>query len=230
MKHFLYLFFSILTLSSCSQSAKENTVDVATFEKGIAETGIQILDVRTAEEFKTGHIKNALQANYNNIKEFKERVQYLNKNQPIYIYCLSGVRSEYAMSELKEMGFTKLYHLKGGINAWKRSNKPLEGITKTTQLTQVEFQQKITADNLVLVDFGADWCPPCIKMKPILTEVLQAVPQAKLLNVDGGVDLQLMEQFKVEALPVFIIFKNGQQVWRKQGVVSAEELKLALTK
>ncbi|HPH24499.1 MAG TPA: thioredoxin family protein [Chitinophagaceae bacterium] len=39
-----------------------------------------------------------------------------------------------------------------------------------------------------------------------------------------------MEQFKVDALPVFIIFKNGQQVWRKQGVVSAEELKLALTK
>jgi len=70
------------------------------------------LDVRTAEEFKTGHIKNALQANYNNTKEFKERVQYLNKDQPIYIYCLSGVRSEYAMSELKEMGFTKLFHLK----------------------------------------------------------------------------------------------------------------------
>lgn len=224
----LFIIFSLIALTSCAQK-NNNTINVTEFDKGIQNNNVQILDVRTAAEFRSGHIKNALQANYNNTQEFKERTQHLDKNKPIYIYCLSGVRSAYAMEDLKAMGFNNLYHLKGGINAWKQNNKPVEGATTTTQMTELEYQQFIAKNGIVLVDFGADWCPPCVKMKPIITEVLNKNAAVKLLNVDGGRDLHLMEKQKVEVLPVFIIYKNGKEVWRKQGIVSAEELTKYLT-
>jgi thioredoxin-like negative regulator of GroEL len=67
-------------------------------------------------------------------------------------------------------------------------------------------------------------------MKPIIADVLKAMPQVKLVNVDGGNDVDLMKKYEVEALPVFIIYKDGKQIWRKQGIVSADELKTQLTK
>lgn len=221
-KNFFSLVLSTIAFVGCAQN--KNTVNVIDFEKGIQSNNVQILDVRTAAEFKSGHIKNALQANYNNTQEFKDRTQHLDKNKPIYIYCLSGVRSAYAMEDLKAMDFNNLYHLKGGINAWKQNNKPIEGAAKTTQMTELEYQQFIAKNKIVLVDFGADWCPPCVKMKPVINQILKQNPGVQLLNVDGGVDLNLMEKQNVEALPVFIVYKNGKEVWRKQGIVSAEEL------
>lgn len=223
-KYFLFAVLIAFSLSSCSQQ-NNYSLNADAFEKGLQNSNVQLLDVRTAEEFKTGHLKNALQANYNNNKEFVDRVQHLDKSKPVYVYCLSGVRSDYALSVLKEMGFTQLYHLKGGINAWKQKSKPVEGNSDAPQMTQTEFQQKINADSLVLVDFGAEWCPPCKKMEPVIEQLLKENTTIKLVKVDGGRDLDLLKTYNVDALPVFIAYKNGKQVWRKQGIASLEELK-----
>ncbi len=226
-KYFLFSILITVSLVSCSQQ-NNYSLTADAFEKGLQNGNVQLLDVRTAEEFKTGHLKNALQANYNNSKEFIDRTQHLDKNKPVYVYCLSGVRSDYALSLLREKGFTQLYHLKGGINAWKQNNKPVEGSSKEPQMTANEYQQKISIDSLVLVDFGADWCPPCKKMEPIIAQLLKENTAIKLVKVDGGKDLDVMKQMNVEALPVFIVYKNGKQVWRKQGIASLDELKAQL--
>jgi thioredoxin-like negative regulator of GroEL len=65
-------------------------------------------------------------------------------------------------------------------------------------------------------------------MKPILAQLLKENTTIKLVKVDGGKDLDVMKQMNVEALPVFIVYKNGKQVWRKQGIASLEELKAKL--
>ena len=49
-----------------------------------------------------------------------------------------------------------------------------------------------------------------------------------LVKVDGGNDMDVMKEMHVEALPTFIIYKNGKEVWRKQGIVSLEEFKAKL--
>jgi rhodanese-related sulfurtransferase len=115
-KYLLFTMLIALSISSCSQQ-NNYSLTADAFEEGLQNANVQLLDVRSAEEFKKGHLKNALQANYNNNKEFIDRIQHLDKAKPIYIYCLSGIRSNYALSILKEKGFTQLYHLKGGINA-----------------------------------------------------------------------------------------------------------------
>jgi len=209
---------------ACSQKSA-NTITALEFQKGIDNNNIQLLDVRTADEFKSGHIKNAMQANYNNPTEFADRTQHLDKSKPVYIYCLSGVRSKFALDDLKAKGFTSIYHLKGGINAWKSAGLPVEGGKEEAQMTMQDYLTQVSKDSLVLVDFGADWCPPCKKMEPIINELLQQNTAIKLVKVDGGTQLNVMQQLKVEALPVFIIYKNGKQIWRRDGIATLEELK-----
>lgn len=224
-KIILTILFSPFFLLACSSQAQPDQVlSVTDFEKGIAQNAVQILDVRTAGEFRSGHIAKALQADWNNPSQFSDRTQYLDKNKPVYIYCLSGARSAAAARVLREKGFT-VYELAGGTNAWRRNNKPLEGGVKSRQMSTEEYAQAIKSNAVVLVDFGAEWCPPCKKMEPILAEIQSELGNKfKLVKVDGGNDLDLMKQEKVEALPVFIIYKDGKEVWRQQGIVSKAEL------
>lgn len=176
-------------------------------------------------EFNSGHLKNALQADWNNQIQFKERIQHVDKDKPVYIYCLSGTRSRQAANWMRNSGFTNVVELKGGINLWKRNGKKLESAANEKQMTIEEYQNMIPADKTILVDFGADWCPPCLKMKPALDEVLnEAGDKIKFLKIDAGVHTDILKEMNVDALPVFIIYKNGKQVWRKDGIADKNEL------
>ena len=216
--------FSAFIFSCSAQTKTGLTADE--FEKEITtKENIQILDVRTPGEFFSGHIKNALQADWNDKKEFERRIAFVDKNKPVYVYCLAGGRSAAAADKMRKMGFANVYELTGGTNAWRAGNKPLEGKTTEKQMTMEELNATITGSKTVLVDFGATWCPPCKQMEPVLKN-LTANNKGKftLLNVDGGRDQDILQAYKVTVLPVFIIFKDGKQVWRKDGIATEEEL------
>ena len=217
----------LLVLSSCTSTAQPaKELDANLFEKAILDSSIQLLDVRTAVEYKSGHLKNSLQANWNNQVEFLERIPHLDKNKPLYIYCLSGGRSAAAGEFLRKNGFVSVVVLKGGIASWKVQGKTIEGGSGIKQMTMEEYHSSVISNKTVLVDFGAEWCPPCKKMEPVLKELQrQYGSMFSLVKVDGGNDTEIMKANNVEALPVFIIYKSGKETWRKQGIVSLEELK-----
>ena len=82
-----------------------------------------------------------------------------------------------------------------------------------------------------MVDVSAEWCPPCKKMEPVIAELLQELSnQFQLVKVDGGVDVEVMKKIKASVLPTFIIYKDGKEIWRKEGVVDLEILKSNLRK
>jgi thioredoxin len=227
MKNYFIILFSFC-IWSCNAQTKNN-LNADEFEKGIGKDSIQILDVRTVGEFNSGHIKNALWADWNNDKEFERRTGFIDKKKPVYVYCLAGGRSAAAASLLRKKGFTKVYELDGGINAWKAKNKILEGKTTEKQMTTSAYDSAITTKKIVLVDFGATWCPPCKTMEPIVASVLKKyATKVNLLKVDAGKDEELVKKYKVTALPVFIIYKDGKEVWRKDGVATEAELDAAL--
>jgi thioredoxin len=86
------------------------------------------------------------------------------------------------------------------------------------------YMGQVQSTTHVLVDFGAEWCPPCRKMEPVLESFMKAnAGKLTLVKMDGGVEDQLMKSLKVEALPTFILYKNGKEVIRKQGLVTQEE-------
>ena len=218
------LFFSAIIFSCTAQTKTALTADE--FEKEITtKENIQILDVRTPGEFFSGHIKNALLADWNDKKEFERRIAFVDKNKPVYVYCLAGGRSAAAAGKMRKMGFVNVYELTGGTNAWRAANKPLEGKTTEKQMTIEELNATITGSKTILVDFGASWCPPCKQMEPVLKS-LSANNKGKftVINVDGGRDQDILQSYKVTALHVFIIFKDGKQVWRKDGIATEAEL------
>jgi thioredoxin len=223
------LFVCSLTIISCTAQNNKTVLTADEFEKAITTDSVQILDVRTKGEFNSGYINNALQADWNDSKEFERRIAFVDKNKPVYVYCLAGGRSAAAAEKLRKQGFKNVLELKGGINAWKAGNKALVGKSTEKQMTVEAYNNTIAGSKVVLVDFGASWCPPCKQMEPILQKVEKDLAgKFTLLKVDGGKDEDLVKLHNVTALPVFIIYKDGKEVWRKDGVVSEEELKKQL--
>jgi rhodanese-related sulfurtransferase len=196
------------------------------FEKRIRNAGIQLLDVRTSQEYASGHLKDALHADWLKREEFKERVQYLDKSKPVYLYCGSGVRSSDAAKWLRNAGFGQVTELEKGIIAWKKNNLPVEALSEGKQMTMPEYLSLLDTSSVVLMDFGAKWCPPCKKMEPVLEQLQKELStDFRLINIDAGIHVNIMQELHVQALPTFIIYKKGKETWRKEGLVSLEELK-----
>ena len=215
---------------SCAQTTTKEfvTLNAGAFKQAIAQKGIQVLDVRTAAEFNGGHIQHALQANWLDKKEFADRTQHLDKSQPVYVYCQAGGRSASAQAYLSEQGY-KVINLEGGMSNWKMNNFPVEGIGDKPQMRVADFEKTIASNDYVLVDVGADWCPPCRKMLPVLAELKEKPAHLfYFLAVDGGNDIEVMKAIHSEGLPTFILYKKGKEVWRNQGITSLTAFNLAL--
>ncbi|MCK0156526.1 rhodanese-like domain-containing protein [Cellulophaga sp. F20128] len=90
-------------------------LDAQTFKEAIASKKIQLIDVRTPNEFQSGHIVRAKNIDYFS-GVFQTEFNKLDKDMPVYIYCRSGARSRQAANKLSAMGFNEIYDLKGGIS------------------------------------------------------------------------------------------------------------------
>jgi len=222
----LVVICCISLFTACNTNNQQTNLSVSDFEKGIAQTNIQLLDVRTPEEYKSGHLQNAMQADWNNENAFQERVKALDKTKPVYTYCLSGARSNAATDWLRQNGFIA-YNLSGGIAAWKNADKPVDMAETKKQITLDEYMSQIPKDKTVLVDISAVWCPPCKKMEPIIDSLTKTNgTQFVLVKVDGGDQSDICKELKVDNFPTFIIYKQGKEVWRKQGLTEAKEFVL----
>lgn len=85
----------------------------------------QLVDVRTRSEFKTGHIRGATLHDINR-KSFSRRVDRLDRNQPVLLYCRTGKRSHRAALLLQEMGFHQIIDLGEGITGWKAAGYDIQ--------------------------------------------------------------------------------------------------------
>lgn len=115
MNKLLILMVLFLGLSCQAQDSK--VISQTEFKKGIQNKDAQLIDVRSPEEFKSGHIKNAKNIDYNGAN-FKTQMAKLDKTKPVYVYCAAGGRSAKAAKVLTELGFKKVYDLKGGYGSW----------------------------------------------------------------------------------------------------------------
>lgn len=106
---------------SQSKSTIEN-VNADEFEKGVNNSDVTLLDVRTAQEVSGGHIEGAINYDFYGAG-FDEQLKTLDKEKAVYVYCRSGGRSSKTADKLKDLGFTQVYNLEGGIGAWVNSGK-----------------------------------------------------------------------------------------------------------
>ena len=213
---------------ACGQ---ENKISVDRFEKNLQNSNVQLLDVRSTAEYKSGHIPHTLQADWRNKEEFTERTGYLDKNKPVYVYCASGVRSEAAAVWLRKNGFRQVMELNGGLNAWKQQNKPVTIPDAVTRLSYSEYTAALDKKDKVLVVFCSEYLPLCTKNAAALKQLKATVTgKFEVIQYDAETGAQVMQQLQVTGKPAYILYRQGKETWRKQGPATVEELKKVMEK
>jgi len=87
------------------------------------------------------------------------------------------------------------------------------------------FHEIIKGDKPVLVDFFATWCGPCKAMSPVVESMGKELQgQARVLKIDVDKNQAIAAQYRVQAVPTFIIFSKGEVVWRNAGGVDKSTL------
>ncbi|MDE5969778.1 MAG: rhodanese-like domain-containing protein [Muribaculaceae bacterium] len=127
MKKFILILLAMLGMTSCSNAQNQgfDNMNVANFASYIKNDDVQLLDVRTPEEFNESHISGAKNIDWYNENFITEAVDSLDKSKPVAIYCRSGKRSSAAAEKLAEKGY-KITNLLGGILAWDEAKMPIE--------------------------------------------------------------------------------------------------------
>ncbi len=118
------LFLAIAAITACGSQAQSDRLDAPAFQERLKAKDVQLVDVRTPEEFATGHLDGAVNIDYVN-GDFMAGTAVLDKTRPVLLYCAAGGRSESALADMKAAGFTQVQDLIGGINGWKKKGLPV---------------------------------------------------------------------------------------------------------
>ena len=111
----------VFGFNSYKPKGSYQNINVKEFNELKEDSDTIILDVRTSEEYKKGHIENAEHIDVLE-PDFLTKVRRLNPNNTYLIYCRSGSRSQRAANLMAQAGFEHLFNLKGGYQAWSRKN------------------------------------------------------------------------------------------------------------
>jgi phage shock protein E len=129
MSKFIVLIAGFFFFTACSEAqTKEGTensangaiskvVSAKEFQAKLGEENIQLIDVRTADEYNAGKIGDASNMDFYG-DDFKNQLEKLDKTKPTLIYCASGGRSGKTATMMKSLGFEEVYDLSGGFNGW----------------------------------------------------------------------------------------------------------------
>ncbi len=108
-----------------STTPRVEIISVQEMKEVLQEESVQLIDVRTRNEYATNHIKNAKNIVYQG-DDWEDQVAKLDKEKPVYVYCQKGGRSAKCASLLEEAGFEKVYDLNGGISQWMAEGNKVE--------------------------------------------------------------------------------------------------------
>ncbi|WP_348798792.1 thioredoxin domain-containing protein [Flavobacterium adhaerens] len=227
LKSFFLFFITLVTFGCHSQNAVQ-TIDVKSYSEKIkTNSNAQILDVRTPEEYATGHIDNSDNVNWLS-ESFVVRTDKYDKTKPVFVYCKSGGRSLKASEKLVELGFTTVYNLDGGMLKWEaaglaKPNNKIIGINKQ------EYDKLLNTDKKILVSFYAPWCAPCKKMEPYVLKMQKEMANnVTIIRLNADENKTIMQELKISELPTFVLYENKAVKWQQSGFVSEKDLKKQL--
>ncbi|MGE4513859.1 MAG: thioredoxin domain-containing protein [Chryseobacterium sp.] len=227
-KNIIVVFF-LIVLTGCGKaqnSKNESSLPATEFSKKLDQTkDAQLVDVRTPGEFRNGHLKNAMNIDWN-ADDFTEKAKVLDKEKPVFLYCMSGPRSTSAAAKLQEMGFKNVYEMQGGMMKWRNANLPEIKVSTSAGMSLAQYNEILKSETPVLVDFYAEWCAPCKKMEPYLKKMSSEMPgKVKIIRINADENTELCKELNVSALPVLKLYKKEKLVWNNLGFVTEDEVR-----
>lgn len=88
------------------------------------------------------------------------------------------------------------------------------------------FNDVISSDKLVLVDFFATWCQPCKMMHPVLEQLKEGLgDKIRIIKIDVDKQNATAAQYNIQSVPTLMLFRRGQSLWRRSGALSLSELR-----
>lgn len=96
---------------------------------------------------------------------------------------------------------------------------------KAVEISSREFERTINnSKKIVVVDFFANWCMPCLMIAPVIEELASKLKKVKFARIDVDENKSLSEKFNITSIPCLIVFKDGKEVERITGALPEEIL------
>jgi thioredoxin 1 len=115
---------------------------------------------------------------------------------------------------------------------WKTQGENMPSVETSARVQHVntaDFNQKVLQSQTpVLVDFYAEWCPPCRALGPVLEEVAGEISHAKIVKVNVDDNPQLANRYRIESIPNLLVFQDGRIIGQHRGLASKAALKQLL--
>ena len=189
MKKILIILLGMLGIhvnSACSQQSFKDA-DVSEFAELIKGEGVQLIDVRTAEEYAEGHLEGATNIDFKKDDFMKLALAKLDKDLPVAVYCRSGRRSASAAKQLTEAGFT-VTNMLGGIIAWEKSKMPITTGTEEIDVFTTHSGKQLRFHTLMHASIRIEYEGKEIEIDPVgklgdRTVGYSSMPQADYIFV-----------------------------------------------
>lgn len=94
------------------------------------------------------------------------------------------------------------------------------------EVTEQTFEQEVLKSDkdVVVVDFWAPWCGYCVKLTPVIEQISQEIPQAKIVKVNTDECMKVAKEYAISGLPCILIFKNGEPQDRLVGAMPKSKI------
>lgn len=91
-------------------------------------------------------------------------------------------------------------------------------------ITEAEVSEAVASNPLLLIDVWATWCQPCKTMLPILQHLEDSIEPLTIVKVDADANPDFIAANEITSIPTLILYKNGEQVWKKNGAKPFNDL------
>ncbi|MDB5273984.1 MAG: Rhodanese domain protein [Chitinophagaceae bacterium] len=217
-------------LQAQTVESKQELISFETFETKLkqASPNAQVLDARTAEEYKLNHLIGAVNVSVANEAELQQQIDKLDKSKPVFVYSINNGRSASLAKKLRAQKFSEVYDLPGGISRWIGEGRPVASTT-AKGLTLEEYNQLLKSDKLVLVDVHSKYCGSCRKLSPIVDSVAtEKSSELKVIKIELFENKQLGDALNIQSIPTLILYNGDKIVWQKSGLTSKASIEEAI--
>ena len=161
----LVALLGLNSLTACG-SRPYKDADVDTFANLTELPDVQLVDVRTADEFAEDHLEGAVNLDVNDSTFVAKAKQQLDATRPVLVYCRSGRRSADAAGKLAAEGF-EVTNLKGGIMAWRAAKKPVTASTAEVDVFRTKSDKAVRLHALMHGSIRIDFDGTEIEIDPV---------------------------------------------------------------